>query len=567
MEANSLGTIVGLDVRGWMRQWLQVDTRERLPMRRDSSFLTASRKSASRKARGTYSRQLGYESLEDRRLLVTTTLWAGGTLTIGLPLINDVAVITKVGDVIKVNNLDVAAAGGGADNTKLETAELQRLVVNGGPFVGNVLTIDPSVGLLSLPSRLRVESGGELTDIQSAIAAGADVNINSFATTLESDLGTSGANIAIAGPVTLVGGTRTIFTNGNLTANAGNVTLTTVTSATAGQSLIIDARAATGFSGGIIKFNDIGNNATPLTSFEAHTNGTNGNINFKDGNVIQTDGGAVVLEAPTLDLSGADDTIDTELGGDNAGGAANLGAVALIRYDGAVLPHLLTIDTSGTTGQNSGAVTLPTSGQFVQGTSIPNFNVFNETAGRVQIRVATITNFTEDFTTPTAFNRFTSNFFTQVGTSFVADPPKGQKAIAIITPAQITPPLTNNFTISTTATLTPPGNGKFSNGFIVFDAVDPKNFKFAGAFAGRKQFSVGEVKNGKVIHKNTSPISAGSTFNLSVAINAATGNATLSNGGTNVAAFTFSPSITTTNGVGVGTNNAKTGFTNIRVIS
>jgi hypothetical protein len=535
-------------------------------MRRDSSFRSASRKSASHKTRGTYARQLGYETLEDRRVLATTAVWAAGTLTINMPLINDSAVVSKVGDIIKVNGADVATPGSG-DITKLETAELLRLVATGGVFNGNVLTIDPSVGLLSLASGLSVDNGVELTDTQSAIAAGADININSAATTLESDLGTSGANISIAGPVTLAGGARTILTNGNLAANAGNVTLTTVNSASAGQSLSILASAATGFNGGVIKFNDIGNGtATPLTSFEAHTNGT-GSIDFTGGDFIQTDGGAVILDTPILDLAGADDKIDTELGADNVGGAANLGAVALIRYTGATLPHLLTIDTSGGAGLAAGAVTLPTSGQFVQGTSIPNFNVYNEAANRVQIRVATVSNFFEDFTVPTAFNRFTSNFFTQVGTSFVADPPKGQKAIAIITPAQITPPLTNTFTISTTATLTPPGNGKFSNGFIVFDAVDPKNFKFAGAFAGRKQFSVGEVKNGKVIHKNTSPITAGSTFNLSVAINAATGNATLSNNGTNVAAFTFSPPITTTNGVGVGTNRAKTGFTNIKVIS
>jgi hypothetical protein len=501
-------------------------------------------------------------------MLANTVVWTnvdGGTVTV---TINDAAsnvAVTLVGSDYKFTNTATADPLGVPGGT-LQANEFAKLVVNGNGNAGQTMTID--AGPLALASGLSVDNAVELTDVKSAIASGAAITLNSPATTLENDLGTSGADVSIAGPVTLVGGARVIQTNGNATANAGNVTLTSVTSATAGQSLFIESRAQTGFSGGVIKFNDIGTNATPLTSFEAHTNGANGNINFKDGNVIQTDGGAVVLEAPTLDLSGADDTIDTELGGDNAGGAANLGAVALIRYDGAALPHLLTIDTSGAAAQPSGAVTLPTSGQFVQGTSTAGFNNFTDAVNnRVLIRVVTATLFTEDFTSNTAFNRFASNFFTQTGTSFVASPPKGQKAIAIIKPTELTQPLPNTFTISTTATLTPPTNGRFSNGFIVFDAVDTKNFKFAGAFAGRKQFSVGEVKNGKVIHKNTSPITGGSTFNLSVAVNAAAGSATLSNNGAAVASFTFNPAITTTNGVGVGTNRANTAFTNIRVIS
>lgn len=533
-------------------------------MRHDSSSRSASRKSASRKTRGTYARQLGYESLEDRRLLATTAVWAGGTLTIAMPLPGDNGLITLVGTEYKVNGASVATAPGGT----LEAAEFQRLVATGGAGA-QALTIDPSAPL-SLVNGFEVSDGlVEDVIIKAPVVAGADIKITSpTRVSLEANLGTTGSNVNLTGPVTLVGGARLIQTNLDPGVNAGNVTLNTVNSATAGQSLFIDARAATGFNGGAIKFNDIGTlTATPLTSFEAHTNGT-GSIDFTGGDVIQTDGGPVVLEANTFELAGADDLIDTELGANDAGGAVNLSAINQIRYTGATLPHILTINTQGVTTQPAGAVTLNTT-QFVQGATSGGFNNFNDaTNNRVLIQVPVTTLFTEDFTSPTAFNRFASNFFTQTGTSFVASPPKGQKAIAIILPAQITPPLPlpNTFKLSTTATITTPP-GRFKNGFLVFDAVDNKNFKFAGAFVGRKQFSVGEVKNGTVIHRNTSPITGGNTFNLSVAINAATGAATLSNGGTAVANFTFGAPIGQSNGVGVGTNNAVTSFTNISLIS
>ena len=502
-------------------------------MRRDSSSRPASRKSASRKTRGAYARQLGYEGLEDRRLLAvnSTFVAATGILTINMPAAGDNADLTLLAGNYKIN-------GAGSYCGWSDRASRPQKDRCDGRCRAQALTITANV---ALQLGMDVADGlVETLDIKGTVAAGAAINVgtiaNPTAVTLENDLGTSGADITIRGAVTLVGGARHILTNGNVGANAGNVTLLTVNGATAGQSLIIDARAATGFNGGAIAFKNIGGTtaATALLSFEAHTNTATGIINFKEGDSIQTDGGAVILEADTLQLADVVllvDTIDTEIGADNAGGAVDLSAIRDITYTGATIPHILRIDTSGSTTTPAANVLLNTT-QFVQGTPSGGFNTFNDvTNNRVQIQVPIVTNYSQDFTSPTAFNDFASNFFTQSGTNFVASPAKGKKAIAVILPAKITPPLPSNFKISTTATVTPPSGAKYSNGYIVFDAVDDKNFKFAGVFAGRKQFSVGEVKKGKVNHKNTSPIAAGSTFNLSVAINAATGNATLSNNG------------------------------------
>ena len=82
-------------------------------------------------------------------------------------------------------------------------------------------------------------------------------------------------------------------------------------------------------------------------------------------------------------------------------------------------------------------------------------------------------------------------------------------------------------------------------------------------FVGRKQFSIGEVRNGKVIHKRTSRITPGSTFNLSIDVNTTTGNVILSNNGLAVVTFGFGTALSPTRTPGVGTNNAITNFGNI----
>ena len=76
----------------------------------------------------------------------------------------------------------------------------------------------------------------------------------------------------------------------------------------------------------------------------------------------------------------------------------------------------------------------------MQAASTAGFTNYNDALfARVRIQVATTQLFFENFANPAAFNRFSSTNFTQVGNQFVASPPKNQKAIATILPAQITP--------------------------------------------------------------------------------------------------------------------------------
>ena len=186
--------------------------------------------------------------------------------------------------------------------------------------------------------------------------------------------------------------------------------------------LTIDTTTDDGATAGTIGFNNIGT-TTALTKLTALTEAQ---MTFF-GNNIKTNGD-VKLAANDLFLGAPDDTIDTEQTGAGPGGAVDLGQVNTIRNATPPVTHVLTINTIGTT---KGAVTLP--GQFVQGFSTAGFDNFNDaTFNQVLIRVAVPTNFFEDFTNPNASNRFASNFFTQVGNSFVANPPKKQKAIAII---------------------------------------------------------------------------------------------------------------------------------------
>jgi hypothetical protein len=542
------------------------------------SFRSASRSSTSRKKRGTYARQLGYETLEGRQLLAVTSnfVTATGTWEISMGAIDEDAEITLVGGNYKVNGNDPNTVNGAAPPpgfTITQAAgpnQLKKVVATGtGTADNNKLTISAQLGL---------ESGFDVSDdkveevhIKAPIVAGAAIIIGTAGdatptlTTLESDIDTLGTNVTILGEVKLVGGARSIETydvTGTFPGNGGNVELKSVTAA-ALSSLTIDARGNAGFTGGTIKFDNVGVGAgNALGSFQALTTA---GIDFAGGDTIQTDGGAVILQAATLDLAGAADTIDTEVGADAAGGAVNLSAVSSILYTGAP-PQQLTIDTTGVAGQAPGAVTLNTT-QFVEVAPTAGFDNYQDAVNnRVNIRVAVVTNFAENFVNPNAFNQFTSRFFTQQGTNFVSQPPVGRKAIAVVNPVNITPPLSATFKAGVTATVaTVPG--RFRNGYIVFDVVNNKNFKFAGAFTKKGKFSVGEVKKGKVIHRNTSPITPGSTFDLSVRVNTATGSAVLSNSGVAVAGHTFANGISSTNGVGMGANNARTAFTNFFLTS
>jgi len=104
-----------------------------------------------------------------------------------------------------------------------------------------------------------------------------------------------------------------------------------------------------------------------------------------------------------------------------------------------------------------------------------------------------------------------------------------------------------------------PGDSKtiWANAIVIIDYQDAKNYKFAGLFQGRKQLSIGQVKNGVIQHLAFKPFVTlpNTTYPLNVTIDRALGKVTLTSTGGPVVSFTYAGGIAT-GAYGVGTLNA-----------
>ena len=285
-------------------------------MRRDMSFRSGSRNSASRKTRGSYARQLSYESLEDRRLLATTAAFNAGTgeLLITMPAPADKATVTLLAN----GNYQVTNQAA-VDITPAPTptfANVVRLTVTGGAGAQEFTlngAMDPETGIdISDVTVETVNLTGDITNTAGGIvviqpAAGSIVNLNS-------NMRTNGGAVVMPGAINLTGNVEldTDLAATGVGSNAAQVVLGAVNGA---FSLKIDATADQGGLGGFVAFNNIGA-AAALTRFEALTTDI---VDFTGGDFMMTDGGPVILQATTLDMAGPDDFIDTEQGGNDPG--------------------------------------------------------------------------------------------------------------------------------------------------------------------------------------------------------------------------------------------------------
>jgi len=225
---------------------------------------------------------------------------------------------------------------------------------------------------------------------------------------------------------------------------------------------------------------------------------------------------------------------------------------------GGALPAWLSFNAatrtfSGTPGPGDvGAIMVRvTATDSAGGTAFDDFNLTVSTAL-----------FTEDFNDPMVDPRLVTQrgtFEVLANAYFGTRQAQGGKAIAIIDPLV----LPAHYEVSTTVNLTPIGGGRFANGFIIFDYVNPNNFKYAGAFATLDRFVIGSVTNGVFNRLVQTPavINPGVDINLRLDINGSV--ATLFNGATQVATRTFANAFT--GKVGIGTNNANTSFDNLIV--
>ena len=111
-----------------------------------------------------------------------------------------------------------------------------------------------------------------------------------------------------------------------------------------------------------------------------------------------------------------------------------------------------------------------------------------------------------------------------------------------------------------------PGNGssQWSNAVIVFDYVSPTNYKFAGVFEIIDKLIIGEVVNGKVQYRaqRSFPAQPNTTIPLSLSINRATLQVTLTSGATS---FSHTYKSIGTGTVGIGTINANARFDSLSI--
>jgi hypothetical protein len=112
------------------------------------------------------------------------------------------------------------------------------------------------------------------------------------------------------------------------------------------------------------------------------------------------------------------------------------------------------------------------------------------------------------------------------------------------------------------------GNGTslWSNAVIVFDYVDPNNYKYAGVFEIRDELIIGQVVNGvrQPLRRLHFPTNANDLVPISLTIDRVQKKATLTSGGSTVT-HTFASIGTGT--VGVGTINANARFDSLTVTS
>lgn len=140
----------------------------------------------------------------------------------------------------------------------------------------------------------------------------------------------------------------------------------------------------------------------------------------------------------------------------------------------------------------------------------------------------------------------------------------GDRPVSTVNFAQ--PTTASNITNVSVNVSTGGGNGTtlWNNAVIIFDYQSPTNYKFAGVFQIIHRLIIGQVVNGKVTYLAQKSFNAvaNTLIPLSLSINHATGNTSLTSGSTSVA---FKYSSIGSGTVGLGTINANATFDNLAI--
>jgi hypothetical protein len=478
---------------------------------------------------------------------------------------DNVDIVTLIGNQYFVDGVLIANA------TTTSVLRLEAIGLNGNDF----LVVNTP---MFLPRGVRIRNDVEVVHINGEIsgvtpqpagtpgAAVGTITIDSLGGAgeglfLGANLRTIGADVTINKVIALTADAQIVTDDAGGGNSAGNVTLQRLIHGF--RNFTIDARSDTGTSGNITLQGNVGT-TTPLASFTAITGG---NLDWRVPTTIRTDSGKVELNAATVQTNSAIEyLIDTETGGNGNGGNVVLtGAFVDTTPLGSIR-----VDVNGGAANTPGMVTVPAG--FNNTGVVAGHDIYKNAAGTYQIRVTPpgvagvlfSENFNAPLVNPNLANLVTrSGTFFQSGNAYVGLRP-GYLGKAVATIEGLTLPA--HYEVQATVNMNPPGNGIFSNGFIIFDYQSPTNFKFAGAFVGRKTFSIGQVTNGAMnylIETAAPALTAGVNVNLRLDINGLV--TTLFANGVQVATRTFTTAFT--GKVGIGTDNANTTFDNIVVRS